>query len=380
MGLNCQNVKICSINVWGIRDEMKRRKLYAWLEEGKYDVIFLQETHCMMNDPEIFDKGWHGTVYHSPTDSKNSRGVAIAFANKFNHSLLKYSIDKEGRKILVNIEHAGNNLAFANLYAPNNQKDRKNYFSKCLTWINKHNLSGSNIIVGGDMNCCLKNNDRYPVTHLQDKSRKAFKELIDMLDLKDCWEGEREENMKYTWYNSDKSIMSRLDYVLVGSDSLYKKKDTALRTVITSEIGKRITDHKAVIVTLVMEGYNRGPGYWKLNTAHLKCEEYITGVNKTIDRVLKEFECSNICKRLVWDLLKLKIKEYTILYCKNNAIKNKSKISELEKEIKLTRNSQEAKNIEAELDSLYSEKAKGAQIRSRAKWVEEGEKNSNYCP
>ena len=38
----------------------------------------------------------------------------------------------------------------------------------------------------------------------------------------------------------------------------------------------------------------------------------------------------------------------------------------------------EIKNISLQLDELYLDLAKGAFIRSRAKWLEEGEKNSSY--
>lgn len=38
----------------------------------------------------------------------------------------------------------------------------------------------------------------------------------------------------------------------------------------------------------------------------------------------------------------------------------------------------EIKDISLKLDGLYSDLAKGAFIRSRAKWLEEGEKNSGY--
>ena len=34
--------------------------------------------------------------------------------------------------------------------------------------------------------------------------------------------------------------------------------------------------------------------------------------------------------------------------------------------------------LENELDELYNSKEKGAQIRSRAKWINDGEKNTNF--
>lgn len=36
------------------------------------------------------------------------------------------------------------------------------------------------------------------------------------------------------------------------------------------------------------------------------------------------------------------------------------------------------RNLQTQLNELYHKKAKGAQIKSRAKWINEGEKNTKY--
>lgn len=55
---------------------------------------------------------------------------------------------------------------------------------------------------------------------------------------------------------------------------------------------------------------------------------------------------------------------------KLNLLLNKEDIS-LEEEL-------EVKDIQIQLDQCYLDLAKGAFIRSRAKWLEEGEKNTSY--
>lgn len=54
-----------------------------------------------------------------------------------------------------------------------------------------------------------------------------------------------------------------------------------------------------------------------------------------------------------------------------NLLLNKEHIS-VEEELK-------AKNVPLQLDQFYLALAKGAFISSRANWLEEGEKNTNYC-
>ena len=41
-------------------------------------------------------------------------------------------------------------------------------------------------------------------------------------------------------------------------------------------------------------------------------------------------------------------------------------------------NMNKKRDLENHLNNLYDKKSKGAQIRSRAKWVNEGEKNTKY--
>ena len=94
---------------------------------------------------------------------------------------------------------------------------------------------------------------------------------------------------------------------------------------------------------------------------------------------------------LLWDYIKVKIKEYTVSYC---TIKSKSKsvhnqIKELENQLDVIDTSKancirdiktdsERKLIKQKLDSLYEQRATGYYIRSRAKWIEEGERSTSY--
>ena len=86
--------------------------------------------------------------------------------------------------------------------------------------------------------------------------------------------------------------------------------------------------------------------------------------------------------RTCWELCKIEIKEKSVSFGKNKAKSIKSKISHLEKEFKektdQNADQEEIQNIEKELEEEYSKKAVGAKIRSRIKWIEEGEKHTKY--
>ena len=84
-------------------------------------------------------------------------------------------------------------------------------------------------------------------------------------------------------------------------------------------------------------------------------------------------------------MCKIKIGEHTITYCKRKQQKERNIIGELEEQIRTKEkeliNSNYTRRIEEERDGLIREmhnlvhgQSASAQIRSRAQWIEQGEK------
>ena len=53
-------LKIATLNVRGLHDHSKRRKLFHWLKQLNYDIVFLQETYCTQNFVKVFNSTWDG--------------------------------------------------------------------------------------------------------------------------------------------------------------------------------------------------------------------------------------------------------------------------------------------------------------------------------
>ena len=142
-----------------------------------------------------------------------------------------------------------------------------------------------------------------------------------------------------------------------------------------------MSDHKAIIFTLNIHEKLRGPGYWKLNISHLENKDYQTEVKKIIQNI-KNMEETSIQK---WENLKYEVKNFSISFSINSQKKIKDQIRNIEKEISNMEtlpysmiDMNKKRDLESQLNILYDKKATGAQIRSRAKWINEGEKNTKF--
>ena len=95
-----------------------------------------------------------------------------------------------------------------------------------------------------------------------------------------------------------------------------------------------------------------------------------------------------LLKRVLWDLLKYKIRQFTINYSKTKPRDRRAKVNELEEKLQnctekcdkdpSKQNVEDLECLQAEYDQLYDYITQGAIVRSRATWYEKGEKNNKY--
>ena len=101
-----------SLNVWGINDNNKRKKLFTWMFDRKAEIYYLQETKLKEKCRKIVDFEWNGKCCHAFSDSAKS-GVSIFLKQKLNFSLINEHRSNDGRKLLLNIEFDKNIYSLA---------------------------------------------------------------------------------------------------------------------------------------------------------------------------------------------------------------------------------------------------------------------------
>ena len=370
-------LKLLTLNVRGLNKNAKRLTLFHWLQENNIDIACLQETFCIESFKEVFNNSCSGKVIHSFTDSPHSRGVCIVLSNKLKYKLINKHGSKDGRKLLINIKIDEDIYTVVNVYAPNIIKERINFMKQLATWIAQYSLNLDNLILCGDMNCCCENKDRR--NQNGDKSNRFLNKCINSLHLKDIWRLAHPNEIMFTYKD-----ISRIDYILLSHILSAIVPRCEILSIPT------IPDHRAVVVN-IGDTHNRGQGYWKLNTSILDNQNYRDEIISIIQKTQNEFrDLKN--PLLTWDIIKIRVKEQSIQFCtkirmrRNKEIKIlKDQIDDLETEAIIINNDADKKKLldakqklMDKMDEIHINRAKAAQIRSRANYVEHGEKSTKY--
>ena len=94
-------VSFCSLNVRGLNQARKRRKLFRWFHNYKFDVIFLQETYSTQNVEAIWKSQWGGSIIYSHGRNHSTERCAIFFTPKLDVCIGSSEADKNGRYLLL---------------------------------------------------------------------------------------------------------------------------------------------------------------------------------------------------------------------------------------------------------------------------------------
>ena len=148
----CQNafadeLVICSLNVRGLSNTMKRCEIFRWLKTKKYALFFLREVHCSTDKEICWTSKWGYSAIFSSLSSASAR-VSILFNNNFSFHILKTISDPKGRFIIVDMKTESKTLTFANIYAPNHDDPVffENVFKNLLTSESEEKILGGILI------------------------------------------------------------------------------------------------------------------------------------------------------------------------------------------------------------------------------------------
>ena len=197
--------------------------------------------------------------------------------------------------------------------------------------------------------------------------------------LRNAWRLKHPRDRQFTWVSSDFLIASRLDSFLI---SRY-----LCEQVVSCEIHPCVyPDHDFVYIELDLHSVSqRGRGVWKFNNSLLQDQKFCSSVSDLIDRFV-QLRSSFPSDLIMWDRLKHEIKCFTINYSRERwkqlsleRILLVNRLSFLKRRLAAGCDVKtEIRHLETLLMQLFDQQLQGSKIRSRVKWIEEGETPSKY--
>lgn len=388
--MSINKVTFVSMNTQGLSDKSKRRDTLNFLKSKKYAVYFLQDTHFTSKEENYIRSQWGYECFFSNFSSQ-SRGVAILLNNNFEFKLHKVKRDENGNKIILDITMEGLRLTLINIYGPN--RDDPNFYKEIHADIVEYDTP---VILAGDFNLVLNPEyDTFNYANINNpKARDSVLDMLIDLSLLDVWRELNIEKRQFTWRRKNPIKQARLDFFLI-SESLFTDVDEA------NILPGYNTDHSMISLSFDFGKFHKGKSYWKMNNSLLKDSIYIEEIKNKIESIKQQYLLENhyinvnindipleemqlsINDQLFFEVLLMEIRGKTISYAsykkkqeENKELKLLQEIENLEKELNINYDILEGKR--KELYDLRQKKMEGVKIRSRAKWITEGEKVSKY--
>ena len=270
-----------------------------------------------------------------------------------------------------------------NIYAPNKVGEKKLFFAEVAAMFETVGIDPSdNIICGGDWNCIFDVTiDKAGGKNIHAGIVAEMKSFMEKLELIDVWRIRNPDKKRFTFRQKTPLIQSRLDYFLISNGVQDLTSETDIAASVSS-------DHSCIIIKLnVLQNEKKGKGYWKFNSQHLKDEEFVAGISELITNCMKDYDAI-IDRRVSWELIKYEIRKYCIKY---GAKKRKEmnvntgnllkQLNDLEDKLGTSPtlvNKEAYETVKDQLNEIEMERSRGAILRSKAQWIEEGEKPTRY--
>ena len=389
-------MRVLSSNCRGLRNKNKMKDVLNYIKDLNPDIVCLQDTHWVESDLRTLKSIWNYECLIHGKDT-NSRGVSILFSNKIEYKIIDTFKDDLGNILAININISNDFTIFLiNIYGPN--KDNPQFYEDIEKLIITN--TSDYILICGDLNITLdptKDSINYTAKFSTNnpKSRKKILEIMENHSLVDVFRNLNPTLQHYTWRKPNSDKKARLDYFIVSNTLMDLIPNTKI-------IYGHRTDHSIIEIQIQLNKFQRGPGTWKFNSSLLKNKTYVELINKTIDETIEEYivpiynplKIHDVPKNeitltiddtLFLDTLLMKIRGKSIRFSgKQKRIQNEKEqklireIEQLESNPTLSNLNTLIQDKKIELQEIRNIRLKGNMIRSRAQWLDEGERPTKY--
>ena len=363
-------LSIITINVNGLRDAAKRAGVVQWLQAlpSPIDIVCLQEVHCTSVEEctRWFSSSGLSCVVSS--GSVHSCGCVVLYRPRL--SLVGSWSDADGRFLQCEFSFQAKLFRVACIYAPNRNPARDTFFRMWRGVLIPQSLPCSAVILTLFLIAFwtgLARTLSILLVRAQLRFHVSFRPVVFLTS-------------GATWSRWNGLVSCRID--LFGVPFSWVSAVSACDI-----LPFPFSDHCAVHLSVsVPEAIVPGPGLWKLNLAVLDEPEYVTLIS-AFWAFWRSRAFAFSSQDDWWDEGKREIKRLSIDYCKKRASARRTERDLLVRLAEFLKQRVDSGAMfcfgpyQSTLSSLAKfdlEAARGAQVRSRARWVEEGESSSAY--
>ena len=385
-----------SVNCRGLANREKRQDLFSKIKEDRFDIALLQDIHWDQLTLNKAKEEWGYNIISAPFNTQ-SRGTAILLNNTFEFTEgISYN-DPFGNYSFMEIKlHTEFALVLGSIYAPN--QDCPSFIKKLAETLKL--FENPNILIAGDWNSTrnFKMDNKNYISQNNVKMTAELSRMISTFTLVDAWRISNPNILRYTWSQGISNKHARLDFFLCNEELLSITKNYKI-------LPKYRSDHAPITCKLSISDEDRGPGVWRMNNSLLTDKNFEILIKKEInnfkqiyaatpynpdyiDSITHGFEIM-IPPTLFWETLLVTLRGSIIYYSKKLQAGKKRRLRELETRIgnldqknstgtASTEEQTRLAELNTELVDMRKEELKGAYVRSRADWLEMGEKPSRF--
>ena len=297
------------------------------------------------------------------------------------HTVKQVQSVNEGRIVNILLHIDDHMLNIVNVYAPNMDSERGAFF----TDLNRFLSSSQENIIAGDFNCIFDAKlDKFGGNPNPRHSAVFYlNELIARFALCDIWRRRHKDERNFTWTSKNISdnffIRTRIDFFLTS-----KSLDPYISAVDIGPFAN--SDHDYALLTLNFDQVLHGPGFWHFNNDLLSDSFFQQDIERFWDdwqTKIDHFESPLVW----WDKVKLHFKLISIRRAKIRGKLRRHERLQLEQQLErlqIKAQSGNASDIEQfllvkeNLKQLDIRDLESTKIRSKARFMEDGEKSSRY--
>jgi hypothetical protein len=317
---NKTSLKIMTLNCRGLGDINKCRLLLnkiVKLANVSPTIVMLQETMILTDN--YIKLAWRGKYVYMP-GMGNSQGCITLLPSSADITAVEH-FNNRGQCALVTglLANADDSLAIYNIYAPNGFGQEKIEFIN-LVFDRTANSNGP-MVLGGDINTTLSNNDRHKggVTAAELRVADLILDKVMEHDLQDTWTGIE----GFTWRRGQ--VMSKLDRIFYRLNN-YSLYSNAVDWTITS------SDHAAVIAVLEHHEQVRHKNkHIKLDNDIIKNPIFLNEIKTYLIEQLESANYMNPHTKL--EFAKMSIRTVTLAIMKRERQREISELNEINNDI-----------------------------------------------